>query len=107
MYEQQLLEEAKKMEEAAAKKKYRFSMNDIFNNPALEDAAKQELQERPVGTPTLSTADSVISLPESRVSHLEQTLSTTENLDRDADRDLQAGHVEISSLQDRLNIGKS
>lgn len=106
VYEQQLMEEAKKLQEAS-QKEYRFSMNDIFNNPALEDAAKQELRDRPPLTPTASNVDSVISLSESRVSHMEQTICNSENLDRDADRDLQAGHVEMSALIDRLNIGKA
>lgn len=106
VYERQLLEEAKKRE-AAAQEYSRFSMQDIFNNPALEDAAKQELRERPPVTPSLSNGESVISLADSRVSHLEQTVCNSENLDRDADRDLQAGHVEISTLLDRLNIGKT
>lgn len=106
VYERQLMEEAKKLE-AASQKEYRFSMQDIFNNPALEDAAKQELRERPPVASSLSNGESVISLADSRVSHLEQTVCNSENLDRDADRDLQAGHVEISTLLDRLNIGKT
>ena len=106
-YERQLMEEAKKLQEAS-QKEYRFSMKDIFNNPALEDAAKQELRERPVPlTPTMSNAESVISIAESRVSHMEQTICNSENLDRDADRDLQSGQIEISALLDRLNIGKT
>lgn len=106
MYERQLLEEAKKLQEAS-QKEYRFSIQDIFNNPALEDKAKQELRERPPVTDSQSNAESVISLADSRVSHLEQTVCNSENLDRDADRDLQAGQVEISTLLDRLNIGRT
>jgi len=100
------MEEAKKLQEAS-QKEYRFNIQDLLNNPALEDAAKQELQKEHVPlTPTISNADSVISVAESRVSHLERTVNNSENLDRDADRDLQAGNIEIQGLLDRLNAGK-
>lgn len=106
VYERQLLEEAKKFEERK-KEMTRFSVKEIFDNPALESAAKQELQERPPLESSVSNADSVISLPESRISQFEQTVYNSENLDRDAERDVHSGQSEIQSLLDRLELGKT
>eukprot|EP00210_Caulerpa_lentillifera_P002165 g2079.t1 len=113
-YQQWLMQEEAKIRESAVQGSRRFVFQDIMDNPDLANAAKQELAPKtaptaapraPV-TPRLSTAGSMISLADSRVSRLEHMVSLSENLDRDADKDAQVGSTELGNLLQRLKLGK-
>eukprot|EP00210_Caulerpa_lentillifera_P000636 g615.t1 len=113
-YQEWLMIQEAKIREDAVQGAQRFSVQDIMNNPDLENAAKLELAPklvppvvRPPLTPQASNADSMISLAESRVSRLEHMLSVSEDLDRDAEKDTQVGANELQNLLGRLKFGKT